>query len=170
MLTSSQLSLSLLSTLGRLDQTVRELLGSLALVLGTPPPELHAYELMSGVRAWAPIAGKTRLKISILSRTLKVVQSIPGAVVFVQGTDVQRLKARYRYPENPHTATFRHLLEQLDNWATNNGTRVGLVADDIVTKNEHQMELPGIQRVWNRRLFLSGNSPRRRPKSVSRQS
>ena len=127
--------------LGRLNQTVRELLGSLALVLGTPLPELHAHELMSGVRAWAPIAGKTRLKISILSRTLKVVQSIPGAVVFVQGTDVQRLKARYRYLENPHTATFRHLLEQLDNWATNNGTRVGLVADDIVTKNEHQMEL-----------------------------
>lgn len=127
--------------LGRLDETVRELLGSLSLVLGTPPPELHAHELMSGVRAWAPIAGKTRLKISILLRTLKVVQSIPGAVVFAEGTDVQRLKARYRYPENPHTTTFRHLLEQLDNWATNIGARVGLVADDIVTKNEHQMEL-----------------------------
>jgi len=127
--------------LGRLDETVRELLGSLSLVLGAPPPQLHAHELMSGVRAWAPIAGKTRLKISILSRTLKVVQSIPGAVVFAEGTDAQRLKAKYLYPENPHTTTFRHLLEQRDNWATTIGTRVGLVADEIVTKNEHQMEL-----------------------------
>ena len=127
--------------LGELDEKVGNFLLSLASVLGEIPPELHAHELMSGVGAWAPISGKTRLKISILRRTLKVVRSIPGALVFAEGTDVQRLNARYRYPENPHTTTFRHLLEKVDKWASDSGTKVGLVADEIATKNEHQVEL-----------------------------
>ena len=127
--------------LGQLDEQVRDLLSSLSSVLGATPPELHAHELMSGVGAWAPIASNTRLKISILRKTLKVVQSIPGALVFAEGTDVQRLNARYRYPENPHTTTLRHLLEKVDKWASNTGTKVGLVADEIATKNEHQVEL-----------------------------
>ena len=127
--------------LHQLDEKVRDLLASLSPALGATPPELHAHELMSGVGAWAPIARNTRLKISILRRTLKVVQSIPGALVFSEGTDVQRLNARYRYPENPHTTTLRHLLEKIDEWASATGTTVGLVADEIATKEEHQLEL-----------------------------
>lgn len=128
-------------SLGQLDENVRGLLYSLSSVLGATPTELHAHELMSGVGAWAPIAHKTRLKISILRRTLRLVHSIPGALVFAEGTDVQRLNTRYRYPENPHTTTLRHLLEKVDTWASGAGTKVGLVADEIATKNEHQVEL-----------------------------
>jgi hypothetical protein len=117
------------------------LLSSLRSLLDPCPEELHAHELLTGRGRWEPISRNTRLKLSIVRKTLDVVARIPGARIFVEGVDVRRLRARYRYPENPHATAFRHIVEHIDVWASTESMRIEIVADDIASREAHQREL-----------------------------
>jgi hypothetical protein len=132
-------------TLEQVGLGVKDLLESLRTVLDPLPSELHASELMSGRGAWWPIRRNTRQKIRILRETLRVIADTPTAIIFTEGTDVKRLNHRYRYPENPHTTTFRHLLEEIDRWASTRAAEISLVADDIGTEKIHQVEFRAYQ-------------------------
>lgn len=89
------------SEVSRLDAAVARV-AAYAEGFGVPArSELHAHEIMSGKRDWKPIRGKHRAAIGIYQRALTEVAALPGKL-HIRGVDVERLNARYRYPEPPH--------------------------------------------------------------------
>ena len=96
-----------------------------------PGSELHAQEIMSGKKAWTPLRGKHRSAIAIYRRALQELAALPTARVFIDGVDVDRLNARYSYPEPPQRVTLRYLLEAIDRYAVRFNERVVMIADEV---------------------------------------
>lgn len=107
--------------------------------------ELHGYEIMSGKNDWSPLRGKTRAAISIYRRALAEIASVPGARAFVEGVDIPRLNARYRYPQAPHQIALRHLLEKVNDYASRVGDRVLIIADEVPDQQAHAMRMASYQ-------------------------
>jgi hypothetical protein len=57
--------------------------------------------------------------------------------MFIDGVDVARLNARYRYPDPPHRVTLRYLLEAVDRHAVRSGERVTVIADEVPDQEDH---------------------------------
>ncbi|MFN4000969.1 DUF3800 domain-containing protein [Microcella sp.] len=107
--------------------------------------ELHGYEIMSGKNDWSLLRGKTRAAISIYRNALAEIASVPGARAFVEGVDIPRLNARYRYPQAPHQIALRHLLEKLNDYASRVGDRVLVIADEVPDQQAHAMRMASYQ-------------------------
>ena len=103
----------------------------------TQNSELHAHEMMSGLGDWKAIRGKPRASLSIYKRALKEFVAIPGARMFIEGVDIPRLNARYRYPDPPHRVTLRYLLEAVDRHAVKAGEQVMIIADELPDQIDH---------------------------------
>jgi hypothetical protein len=131
--------------LDKMEAEVASLLATFSVFLTPVPLELHAHQLMAGSGRWRPMGNATRQKVQILAKTLGVITRLSGAVIVTEGTDVRRLRARFRYPETPHSITLRHLLEALDTWAVRNHHRISLVADNVASQDVHQREFSTYQ-------------------------
>ncbi len=107
--------------------------------------ELHGYEIMSGKNAWSPLRGKTRAALSVYRRALAEIAAVPGARSFVEGVDIPRLNARYRYPQAPHQIALRLLLERLNEYASRVGDRVVVIADEVPDQQAHAMRMASYQ-------------------------
>lgn len=109
--------------------------------------ELHGYEIMSGVGAWRSVRGQHRAAQAIYARTLREFASIDGARSFIQGVDVARLNARYKYPQPPHRIALRHLLEDLNSNARLRKEMVTVIADEVPDQDDHARRMESYQTV-----------------------
>ncbi|MHD0142291.1 DUF3800 domain-containing protein [Corynebacterium diphtheriae] len=94
------------------------------------PPEFHGHALMNGLDDWADLAGKFGSSFSIYQKVMHAIQN-SGARVYLEGVDVNRLNARYRYPDNPHEVTLRHLLERVNEYCAQQGEKYKIIADTV---------------------------------------
>lgn len=102
-----------------------------------PGVEIHAHRLMSARSGWEPLERQFRAKVAIYGRALNAL-SATGAVCFLEGVDVTRLRARYRYPDRPHEIVLRHLLERVDRYArTVEHQQVTVLCDDVSEKVDY---------------------------------
>lgn len=107
---------------------------------GTPlNAELHGHEIMGGEGEWAPLRGKHREAAGVYLAALRQARAAGISYLF-RGVDINRLNARYRYPEQPHTVVLGHLLERLDDYArqSREPDQVIVVADEIATQEVHK--------------------------------
>ena len=70
-----------------------------------------------------------------------------GVVFILRGLDVQRLNARYSYPDQPHELVLGHTLERLHERSRDyrSGESVRVVADEIATQSAHIAQFEGYQ-------------------------
>ncbi|MHC9696730.1 hypothetical protein ACQXZ6_05900 [Corynebacterium diphtheriae] len=85
---------------------------------------------MNGLDDWADLAGKFGSSFSIYQKVMHAIQN-SGARVYLEGVDVNRLNARYRYPDNPHEVTLRHLLERVNEYCAQQGEKYKIIADTV---------------------------------------
>ncbi len=109
--------------------------------------EFHGYEIMSGRGQWAPIRGKHRAAAAIYDRGLVEFAKVPGARLFIEGVDIVRLNARYRYPEPPHLIALRHLLEVLDRHAARLKEQVLVIEDELPDQADHARKVAEYKRL-----------------------
>lgn len=121
--------------------------------------EFHADELMNGRKLWAPLKGKHREAAGIYAAVLDTVFSC-GIEFILRGLDIQRLRARYSYPDQPHAIVLGHLLERVNERARDYrfGDRVVVVADEIATQAQHLTQFEGYQR-WGTPGYRSSTLP-----------
>lgn len=114
---------------------------------GTPTDiELHADELMNGRNAWKPLKGKHREAGGIFFAVLDAAAS--ANVKFVlRGLDIPRLRARYKYPDQPHEIVLGHTLERLHERSRDyhSSEKITVIADEIATQRQHLAQFEGYQ-------------------------
>lgn len=108
--------------------------------------EFHAHRLMQAQAPWTCMQGQLHEAVAIYRAVLRTVVDA-GAVVMLEGVDVPRLRARYRYPDPPYEAALRHLLEHIDRWVASRGATCGVVADLIDRHNDFAEAIAGYTRV-----------------------
>lgn len=114
---------------------------------GIPPEaEFHGYEIMSGRGLWKPIRGQHRAATAIYRRALERIAAVPTGRLFIQGLDIPRLNARYRYPEPPHRIALRHVLEDVDRVATGRQEQVLVIEDEVPDQVAHLLRMDSYQR------------------------
>lgn len=108
--------------------------------------EFHGYELMSGRGDWKPLRGKHREASGVYRAVLQAARA-EGVTYMFRGVDIGRLNARYRYPDQPHTITFGHMLERIDEYArrTKQDEQVIVIADEIATQDDHRRQFEAYQ-------------------------
>ena len=81
---------------------------------GTPDDiEFHAHEIMQGKKSWSCFDGRAHESVMVCRKVVHAVVNC-GARIHLQGVDVRKLNARYRYPDNPYRISLRHLLERVE--------------------------------------------------------
>ncbi|QYF73321.1 DUF3800 domain-containing protein [Cryobacterium sp. PAMC25264] len=114
---------------------------------GTPiDAELHGHEIMGGEGEWAPLRGKHREAAGIYIAALRQARAAGISYLF-RGVDINRLNARYKYPEQPHSVVLGHLLERIDDHAhkCRETDQVIVVADQVATQDVHKKQFEGYQ-------------------------
>lgn len=90
--------------------------------------ELHAHEIMQCKRLWRCLKGSPHEQVYICKQVLEAVVA-SGAVVHLQGVNVRRLNARYRYPDSPYAVSLRHMLERVEEHCVRLGERSEVLLD-----------------------------------------
>ncbi len=125
-------------------------------------PEFHGHALMNGLDDWTDLREHFGACITIYQSVMHAIQN-SGAKVFLEGVDVRRLNARYRYPQSPHEVTLRHLLERVNEYCASSGNRCQVIADTVPGQDEFnesiqwftEIETPGFRS--QRLLCVEGN-------------
>ncbi|WP_460755197.1 DUF3800 domain-containing protein [Myceligenerans cantabricum] len=116
---------------------------------GTPlDAEFHAHCIMNGRADWKPLRGRHREATQLYKSALEVARDA-NVTYILRGMNVARQKARYRYPNPPHSVVLGHLLERINDYAkaTTPGEQCIVVADDIASKQAHLREFEEYQRI-----------------------
>ncbi|MFD7045371.1 DUF3800 domain-containing protein [Rhodococcus jostii] len=90
--------------------------------------EFHAHEIMHGKGSWHASMGKCTNPSTSADRSFMQFVNA-GADIHLQGVDVRRLNARYRYPDSPYAICLRHLLERVEDRCSRSGDRSTVTAD-----------------------------------------
>lgn len=110
--------------------------------------ELHGHELMGGSGDWKPLRGRHREAANIYAAALHAAEEA-GVRYLFRGVDVQRLNARYRYPDQPHSIVLGHLLERVNEHRRDfhvfDNEQVIVVADEISTQDDHKKQFESYQ-------------------------
>lgn len=110
--------------------------------------EFHGHELMGGAGEWSPLRGKHREAAGIYASALRIARDVEVRYLF-RGVDVNRLNARYRYPDQPHKVVLQHLLERVNayrrHYFFSDTEEVIVVADEIATQEEHRRQFESYQ-------------------------
>lgn len=112
--------------------------------------ELHGHELMGGSGNWKPLRGRHREAANIYAAALHAAEAV-GVHYLFRGVDVQKLNARYRYPDQPHSIVLSHLLERVNEYRrdlhSTDMEQVIIVADEISTQDEHKRQFESYQAI-----------------------
>lgn len=136
------------------EDTVRPLTAALDAVCAeaaskfpvSPESELHGYELFHGEGDWANVAPMVRARIGIYHDALRAVAQFPVEII-IRGVDIPRLRARYAYPDHPHSVVLAHLLERVDERAAHHSQQPTMVfADEVDGADHHRRNLWRFQR------------------------
>lgn len=130
-----------------LNRRLNGFAASLAEELGLESlPEFHAHELMNAQGDWISLEKDASKRIAILRRlAIEVAES--GALAIVEGVDVDRLNARYKYPDSPYEIALRHMLERVDDRCNRRGNDCQVYADMIDRKEDFVEAIAGYTRV-----------------------
>lgn len=113
---------------------------------GTPlDAEFHGHEIMGGIGDWAPLRKKHREAAGVFEAALRACRT-SGIEFILRGLDVERLNARYKYPYQPHSIVFGHLLERIEERSVARIDRpVVIIADEIATQAQHLAQFQAYQ-------------------------
>lgn len=108
-----------------------------ALGFGVPlETEFHGHRIMTGRDGWESVRGKPRAAGAVYRHALRGIANVPGRL-FVEGVDVARLNARYRYPDPPHLVVLRHVLEDVNAYAAAVDEDVVVICDQVTDQDSH---------------------------------
>lgn len=99
--------------------------------------EFHGHRIMTGRDGWEAVRGKARAAGMIYRRALQQIAQL-RARLYIEGVDIARLNARYRYPDPPHLVALRHVLEDVNSAATMLGEEVIVICDNVTDSDAHQ--------------------------------
>lgn len=108
--------------------------------------EFHAHRLMQAQGEWDCMKGQLHECVAIYRHVLRAIVA-SGAVVLLEGVDVRRLNARYRYPDSPYEVALRHLLERADSWCAGRAVNCRVTADLIDRQEDFAEAIAGYTRV-----------------------
>lgn len=109
-------------------------------------PEFHGHALMNGLDDWKSLNGNFGARVTIYQRVLHAIQN-SGARVYLEGVDVNRLNARYKYPDSPHEIVLRHLLERVNEYCAREGKMCKVIADMVPQQDDFNEAVQGFTRV-----------------------
>lgn len=108
-------------------------------------PEFHAHEMMSARGDWKFLKNDVPTRIAILRKTvIEIVNS--GPQIIIEGVDVERLNARYRYPDPPYEIALRHMLERVNDRCSRHGNECLVEADMISRSQDFREAIEGYTR------------------------
>lgn len=107
--------------------------------------ELHGHALFHGKEDWVPVATMPRVRIGVYNEAFEVIGAHDVRII-IRGVDIARLKARYVYPDHPHSVVLAHLLERVDEHAERQNELVIVIADEVDDAAEHRRNLWFFQR------------------------
>lgn len=102
--------------------------------------ELHAHELVAGKKAWKPLHPLLRVRIQIYHDAVQAIAD-HDVDVLVRGVDIPRLNARYTQPDHPHSIVLGHLIERINDLATDRGEWALMIADEIDQQDTYRQDL-----------------------------
>lgn len=108
--------------------------------------EFHAHRLMQAQGDWECMKGQLHESVAIYRHVLRAIVG-SGAGVMLEGVDVRRLNARYRYPDSPYEVALRHLLERADGRCAGWGVNCRVTADLIDRQEDFSEAIAGYTRV-----------------------
>jgi len=127
---------------------------------GTPLNiEFHGNALFQQTEQWGSIHGKQDVAYAIYRRAASKIVATGGRI-FLRGVDrIQRLETRYVRPDSPHTIALGHLLERVNDYATQQGERVRIIADQVPEQAQHEERM---------RVYQPIGTPGYRPSNLDR--
>lgn len=108
--------------------------------------EFHAHRLMQAQGDWEGMQGQLHESVAIYRNVLRAIVG-SGAIILLEGVDVRRLNARYRYPDSPYEVALRHLLERADGWCAGWDATCRVTADMIDRADDFAEAIAGYTRV-----------------------
>ncbi|MCQ9344157.1 DUF3800 domain-containing protein [Corynebacterium kozikiae] len=109
-------------------------------------PEFHGHALMNGLDDWKSLNGNFGARVSIYQKVLHAIQN-SGARVYLEGVDVNRLNARYKYPDSPHEVALRHTLERVNEYCALKGKMRKVIADMVPQQDDFNEAIQRFTRV-----------------------
>lgn len=106
------------------------------------PPEFHGHALMNGLDDWESLNGNFGACVTIYQKVLHAIQN-SGARVYLEGVDVNRLNARYKYPDSPHEVALRHMLERVNEYCSRDGKMCKVIADMVPQQDDFNEAIQG---------------------------
>lgn len=130
----------------RLVAAVEEIRASVASSFGMRADvEFHGHRMMQCQDDWRVMQGRLHESVAVYRALLRAVVT-SGAVVWLEGVDVRRLNARYRYPDSPYEVSLRHLLEKVDAFCRTQGVTCDVTADLIDKADDFREAIAGFTR------------------------
>jgi hypothetical protein len=108
--------------------------------------ELHAHDLVNARRDWTSLKPALRARIGIYNDAIQALVDHDVHVI-VRGVDITRLRARYTLPDHPHSVVLSHLIERIDEYATDRAELALMIADEIDQQDAHRRDLWSYQRI-----------------------
>lgn len=131
----------------RLEQRLDELAAQIqARNKWTTAPEFHGHSLMNGLDDWKPLRDNFGACLNIYQKVLHAVRG-SGAAIYLEGVDINRLNARYRYPDSPHEVVLRHLLERVNESCASTGEKCTVIADRVPQENDFNAAIQTFTRI-----------------------
>jgi hypothetical protein len=107
--------------------------------------ELHAHEIVTGKKGWAPLRPQLRTRIGVYRAALTAIVD-SGAAIILRGIDFPRLKNRYQEPDNPHSLVLGHLIERVNDLAVERDELAVMFADEVDQHDTYRRNLWFFQR------------------------
>lgn len=106
--------------------------------------ELHGYEIFHARGAWRDLPPRARIGVFD-----DVVEAVAGqdVTVITRAMDLVGQRARYRFPDPPHSVVLQHLLERIDEYATDLGDYALVIADEVDGQAQHRADLSSYREV-----------------------
>lgn len=108
--------------------------------------EFHAHRLMQAQDDWSVMQGQLHEAVALYRNVLRAIVNAK-AQVLLEGVDVRRLRARYRYPDSPYEVALRHLLERIDARCAQTDATCRVTADLIDRQDDFAEAIAGYTRV-----------------------
>lgn len=101
---------------------------------------------MNGLDDWVSFHGKFGVCVATYQKVMHIIQN-SGARVYLEGVDVNRLNARYKYPDSPHEVTLRHTLERINEQCAREGSHFQVIADMVPQQADFNETIQGFTRI-----------------------
>lgn len=109
------------------------------------PPEFHAHAIMNAGEDWKFLHNDVGTRVAILRRLITEIAAASPEIV-IEGVDVARLHARYRYPDSPYEISLRHMLERVNDRCRRYGADCQVFADMIDRSEDFVEAIDGYTR------------------------